>query len=586
MKDIDKTKSNIKLHEIDEKQRKELFQKFSDAGGKVLSERDVRRGLVIDREKQKKHQQRLDEHYKSMKTTVTKPAYSKKPLPAGIKNRPLSEDTPWNKFRIRMRLRFMRVTGFNTLFLHEKYLDSFTSIYKTSLMEIQMAYLALFKRDPNLGGRIIVRLDKVSPLYYAVLERAGEIYEPMIIDQITEKYLAFPSVPQPITDLKEQFIDLFRPLYILKPYENTLMNAFEKSITLYSDMADSKNAKSIKKKDIRNALFIIFDKLYPRLHALFCQYYGILFDESDSRIEDILSIAPAERPEGRRRGTRQASAFSTESYSEQETEISDTEEDKTDVQEEDVTVKEGLKLMYGLDFNTLKKIYDKKNRFDQIYDNDKTFLAYLLFLEFENEYSVILTTNQIKFNIDFSSSTKVDYRETMQELFNRMRKCHEAFFSYYDSYGSYCKIRNAKPISNEQYITYTKRLDEVTKRKNDIGTQCRYIIRVFMDNVAHVLTELVDDMNSRQFYINNPQDILELFYQIEGEKKLKDKKIYDSIQIAQRFAAAMAHRLSPGGDLTGTTEFSEDSSMVTDELSDEQGTSKRDSILDELDDII
>jgi hypothetical protein len=174
----------------------------------------------------------------------------------------------------------------------------------------------------------------------------------------------------------------------------------------------------------------------------------------------------------------------------------------------------------------------------------------------------------------------------MQELFNRMRKCHEAFLSYYESYGSYCKIRSAKPISNEQYITYTKRLDEVTKRKNDIGTQCRYLIRVFMDNVAHILSELVDDMNERQFYINNPQDILELFYQIEGDKKLKDKKIYDSIQISQRFAAAMVHRLSPGGDLTGTTEFSEESAMVSDDLSDEQASAKRESILDELDDII
>lgn len=586
MKDIDKTKSNIKIHEIDEKQRKELFQKFTDAGGKVLSEREARRGLVIDRDKQKKHQQRLDEHYKSIKSEPAKSSAIRKPLPAGIKNRPLAEDTPWNKFRIRMRLRFMRVTGFNTLFFHEKFLDSFTGSYKTSLMEIQMAYLALFKRDPNIGGRIIVRLDKASPLYFAVLERAGEIFEPMVIDQITEKYLSFPTVPQPITDLKEPVIDLFRLLFILKPYENTLMNAFEKSITLYSDMGDAKNSKTIKKRDIRNALFIIFDKLYPRLHTLFCQYYGILFDENDKRIEDLLSIAPAEKPEGRRRGARPSSTFSTGGYLEDEIENKEEDEEENEVQEEDVTVKEGLKLMYGLDFNSLRKIYDKKNRFEQIYDNDKTFLSYLLFLEFENEYSVILTTNQIKFNIDFSSSTKVDYRETMQELFNRMRKCHEAFLSYYESYGSYCKIRNAKPISNEQYITYTKRLDEVTKRKNDIGTQCRYIIRVFMDNVAHVLTELVDDMNGRQFYINNPQDILELFYQIEGEKKLKDKKIYDAIQIAQRFAAAMAHRLSSGGDLTGTTEFSDETNMTDDESAEEKDSAKKGSILDELDDII
>ncbi|HOP61739.1 MAG TPA: hypothetical protein PK358_00485 [Spirochaetota bacterium] len=586
MKKIDKTKENIRLNEIDEKQRKDLFQKFTDAGGKVLSEKDARRNLVIDRDKQKQHQKRLDAHFSSMRSTPQKSSNVRRPVQADYKGRQITEDTGFNKFRIRMRLRIMRVTGFNTHFFHEKYLDAFTGIYKTSLMEMQMAYLALFKRDPSVGGRIITRLDKASPLFYALLERAGEIYEPMIIDQITEKYLEFPSVPESITELKENMIDLFRPLFILKPYENTLMNAFERAIDLYSDVADSKNIKNIKKKDIRNALFIIFDKLYPRLHTLFCQYCGILFTEDDKRIEDLLSIAPSEKPGGRRRRLRSSSGYSDDTATvqvENEVELAAEDEEES---HEDVSVKEGLKLMYRLDFSTLRKIYDKKSRFDLIYDNDKTFLAYLLFMEFENEYSVILTTNQIKFNVDFSSSTKVDYRSNLQDLFNRMRKCHEAFLSYYESYASYNKIRNAKPVSNEQYITYTKRLDEVTKRKNDIGTQCKYIIRVFMDNVSTVLSELVDDMNHRQFYINNPQDILELYYEIEGEKKLKDKKIYDAIQIAQRFSAALAYRLNPGGDLTGNTEFPEESGATGAESDSEGSSDKKDSILDELDDII
>lgn len=107
-----------------------------------------------------------------------------------------------------------------------------------------------------------------------------------------------------------------------------------------------------------------------------------------------------------------------------------------------------------------------------------------------------------------------------------------------------------------------------------------------MDNVSSLLAELVEDMNARQLYINNPQDILELFYEIEGEKKLKNKKIYDAIQIAQRFAAAMAFRLKPGGDLTGTTEFMEDAESIKSGFADEGDSSKKDSILDELEDII
>ena len=33
MKEIDKTKQNLRVNEIDESQRKDLFNKFKDAGG-------------------------------------------------------------------------------------------------------------------------------------------------------------------------------------------------------------------------------------------------------------------------------------------------------------------------------------------------------------------------------------------------------------------------------------------------------------------------------------------------------------------------------------------------------------------------
>ena len=55
MKEIDKTKKNLRVDQIDDGQRKALFNKFKDAGGKVLSEKEQKRALVIDREKQKQH---------------------------------------------------------------------------------------------------------------------------------------------------------------------------------------------------------------------------------------------------------------------------------------------------------------------------------------------------------------------------------------------------------------------------------------------------------------------------------------------------------------------------------------------------
>jgi hypothetical protein len=59
MIDLDKTKENIGLNDIDRQTKKELFNKFVDAGGEIVNEKKVK-PMVMDRNKQKEYQQRMD----------------------------------------------------------------------------------------------------------------------------------------------------------------------------------------------------------------------------------------------------------------------------------------------------------------------------------------------------------------------------------------------------------------------------------------------------------------------------------------------------------------------------------------------
>jgi len=588
MKEIDKTKQNIRLDKIDDGQRKTLFNKFKDAGGKVLTEKEQRRALVIDREKQRQHQQKLDKHFSNKRVPKSDSPFMKKPVitKKGHSASPAPESSPFDRFKIRMRLRILGVTGFNTIFFKKRFFKRFTDEYKPSLIEIQLIFLALFKKDPKTGNRIIYSLDKVSPLYYELIEKAGEIYESFLIDQIVEGYLNYPDVPQTLSELRESMTELFRPIYLLKPYENTLYNSFEKSIDLNLSYVEGKKDKTINKKELKNSLFIIFNKLYPRLHTIFCHYQGILFTESDKRIEIILGIPKSEKPGNRIRRSEYL-AMQTEQEAEKD-QKPDTKETSDSLLLSD-PVKEGLKIMYKLDNKTLRGIYDKKNKYEYLSDSDKVLLAYMLFLEFEKEYSFILTTNQIKFNIDFGSDAKKDYRTSLHDLFNRLNKCRDAFTSYYETYLEYIKVFNRKPISNDQYITYSKRVDEIANKKKQSGTMVRMTIRSFMDNLASELIGLIEDMNSEQKFISNPQDVLEFSYEIEGEKKLKNKKIFEAIEVIYNYASAFVYRLSTDGDLSGKLEFDENEkqSLTKPENKNETKTEYTgDSLFDELDDII
>jgi len=581
MKELDKTKQNIRVNEIDFNQRKDLFNKFKDAGGEVLSERERKRNLIIDREKQKQYKQRLDDHFSGKKVPSTKRVVSqKKNTPA---NTPI-QYSPFDRFRIRMRLRFLGVTGFNTGFLKKSFLKKFNDYYKPSLIEIQMIFLTLFKKDLKTGNRIINSLDKMAPIYYELIEKSGDLFKPSLITQILEDYTNFPEVPQLVSEQKELYIELFRMLYILKPYENSIYNSFEKSIDLYLSYREEKKDKNIRKKNLKNALFIIFDKLYPRLHTLFCHYQGILFAESEKAIEDILSIIQSEKP-GNRVSINKSRPVMVENEIEQDQEtISEQVSENLPVSD---TVKQGLELMYSLDNKTLRSVYDKKGEYELLNNTDKVLLTYLLFMEFEKEYSFILTTNQIKYNVDFSSYEKVDYKSKMQDIYNNLNKCRDHFRSYYEAFLEFNKVVKEKPLNNDQYIAYSKRLDEVAKKMKNVGSMSRLVIKSFMDNLATELYNLLEDINGNQKYISNPQDKLEFSYGIEGDKKLNNKKIYEAIEMIYNYVSALSYRISPDGDLSGKLEFDENERQLELEDSRQEKTDKPDeSLFKELDDII
>lgn len=588
MKEIDKTKENIKVNQLEESQRKKLFQQFVDAGGQVQTERQARRNLMIDRNKQKEHQKKLDAHYSLLK----KPQNPQKPsgsTAVSMQNNSAgrSEEIPFEKFRIRMRLRFQGITRFSTIFYKTRFLNNMNLKYKPALMELQNAYLALFKQNPKRGNQIIMRLDKISPIYYELLQKTGDIYDPIDLRELTDNITNYPDVPRQLPELKVLFNSIFRKLYLIKSYENTIYNAFDKAIDICHNVSENKQHTQLNKRNIRNALYIVFYVLYPRLHTLYCQFNLTLFDDPDSRIDDMLEIIPAERPGNRVR-------YDLSKARQDSDEIPDViqQTEKSSEAGMDPMVSEGLKNMYKLDFSVLRKKYDKPGTYEILSDIDKVLLAYLLYLEFDNEYSMIFTTNRIKYSMEYLGSNMVDYRRNMQELYNSMRRSQQAFNLYHESFIDYSRLKNQKPLTNDQYINYSKQVDELVKKKDIAGSTARMVMKTFMEKTTSELDTLVRDMNERQMYISNPQDIIELNPEIEGDKKLHGLKIYEAIQTVRDYAAAFAYRLGPDGDLYGKLEYKEQEpgenpiQEGSPRTAPARPAKKSQSILDELDDIL
>ncbi len=84
----------------------------------------------------------------------------------------------------------------------------------------------------------------------------------------------------------------------------------------------------------------------------------------------------------------------------------------------------------------------------------------MLFKKFDDEFSIVLTTNKIKYNIQFTESGKIDYKNRLADLYNELRKITENFQEYMHILETYERIRSEKPMSNAQYIEYTRMLTQ------------------------------------------------------------------------------------------------------------------------------
>lgn len=556
MSKIDKTKENIGVTNLDDKTKKDLFNKFVQAGGQVVTEKKERGFKDFDREKQKQYRQKIESHKEKLQKAKppsapgqTKPAAKS----AEVKVQARGEQKRGSfaafidRTIIRFKLMFLGVADFWGGYYKTGFIERFNTEYKAALLELQMIYLDLFKQNPAIGRTIIARLDAIKPLYYELIEMLSSIYDRGSFMLITQAYEEFPDIAQRVSDYRDFFISLFKKLYVLHRYSTAASDAFERAISFQQEAEKNKSSLyASKRKKAKNDIYIIFNRLFPRLWWLFCNYYGMVLPLNDTRIESMLGITSEDKP-----GRRVKGAEVTEVEVPLPGDAAKEADEKKKDEKLPPEIKKGLDLMFALDMKKLRAEYDRESRFKFVKDDDIVLQSRLLLLEFDREYSLILTTNKIKYNTSYGAGGKIDYRIRLSDLYNGMRDCVEALRQYTDALELYEKARLDKPISNAQYIEYSKKLTQLEKTQKTLGNQARMTVASYMEKVADELKVLIDDMNGQELIVANPQDILNFESEIEGEKKLSGKKVYECIYLTHCFAAALAYRLSVGGDLAG-----------------------------------
>ena len=191
-----------------------------------------------------------------------------------------------------------------------------------------------------------------------------------------------------------------------------------------------------------------------------------------------------------------------------------------------------------------KKFYDTKY-LDALADFDKVFLAYKYYQEFDYEYSFVMTTKQIHFEIIYSYGVKTDYTKILADLYAESRGIEKSFEKY-------CILLKDLEVFQENsvdnYIERSKKKSMFDSKIEAQGNTTRSTISQFLGKVVSNLVFLITDMKEKKekSVIGNMNQPVYFQGNIEGEKKLNGKTVVECITEAYCYALALKHRVEKG----------------------------------------
>jgi hypothetical protein len=205
----------------------------------------------------------------------------------------------------------------------------------------------------------------------------------------------------------------------------------------------------------------------------------------------------------------------------------------------------------------LRKKHDSRGDFKALKDTDKVLIAYLYYLEFEEEYSFILTTPQIHLEPMYTGGVKHDYRQKMRDVYEESRLVGDSFKKYLHEGTEYNRIVS-ETVDPARYVEHAKKVELLEARRGPSGREARIEIKEYLQKVSALLRALIGDMRGPNKIVINRDDPIQFQMERDRRKRLNGKPVKDCIMQAYCYAIALADRLEAGDLFGGVIELNEE----------------------------
>lgn len=580
--EFDQTRAAIGANELDNAERKEMLERFKSAGGQVLREKSLA-------EKQEDARRAAEARSGGAGGAASRPAgggaaLPEVKLPSELRREQARDEAdraqraraeyekalkklkgPGARFMVKLRCFLAGITPFAGNVIKPGFVQFLNLELKQALIEFNLIGNDLFLQRPSIGKKIMHNLDAKNPLLMETLEYAHHMYN-------SEYFNTFATAAQngagvPVESAAAAIKSIYRTLYILYPFQETFRKAMGYALDVFTPEAhaaklsqESLQGMILKQKRFHTNTKIAFQTAFPKLFHLVCLADATDYPPFSPLLEKAIQVTQNDKLGQRKKGDgstleSQAADQPAEGAQPEEKVEEKKEEEKKGGIYDTKEYQYGFSLMKMRNPQQLVERYDKSKRMlEKVPINDRILLSYLYFMEFDYEYSFVLTTNKITINVDYSGGVKSDYKKQMADLYNESRAIIKAYEKYEEMLQEY---RAAKDRKSSNYIEKSK-LEEKAKGRADMeGRNTRGLIRSFMDNVAKSMAYLIADMKGAKQIVANMDEAVKFDADFEKGKRLNGKPVKQCIMDAYCFAVAFKERLA-NGDLFPLTPMTDE----------------------------
>ena len=558
MREVDETRDRLKLDDIEEGDRKNLFNKFVDAGGEVLTDRkkttqnlanNLRKNVFVNNtpnfsdSKSKRETSRQAASKTSQKTKNSKVAVKVK-----------KEVSPFYNIKLWFDAFTSGVITFFGGKIHPKFLNFIDKNVVSALLEMDTL---IFNALNPIG---INDIDSKNKREQVINKFAGDFEDLELLERIRNQYneKIYKNLLRQYKELNSSVIassyvnelkNMFKPLYILHIYTSRIKLTGERAMIAFSIVDNmSKAIANSRISAFKRATDLIYSRYYPKLLILL-QYAS---KEKLETIEDFNRYLEIKDEDIL--GYYAKLKLANQKLNENKIEEAKENIGKKDDEEEKLNKIESIGAKLIEKCVSFKKednnIEYETDPFYTVDENDKIYRIKILIDFLDREYSILFVSNKVKYNSVFDNLVRTDYKADFNNIFLSLSDINSRFNEYNEICRGILKVEQDEGMRFEQRVAM---LSERNGQRAYIAKNLKSTVESIISSFKRKLDKLLLDKEEREKIIANPNDILTFFTDVgNGKKRVQGYNVLKALTEAYYFVSGFYYLINEG-KLSGTS---------------------------------